>query len=825
MLCNNYDNLSSFQIVEAGKNSLPSWLHLLEKQNTLQGVPSPSDLGAIYLHAQGLEQEEIDPVFSVNVMDDFTSSFDTAAMKLEEVAEKFKLPKCLPGSAITMATVIVDTDVHKMSSVERVSLLKSLHRHLNLDDSLLKLMPVGSKGMYDSSALVAGPGNVKSPQHGGSTVQWMVGCGSVDPHHLDILQNVETSSADGSMAKAIGHGVVGWHVTNNRPQPKKRLRRQAIRPTQMLATPVPTSGAPTKLTGASVVVEPTITPTATDSPMTRTVPAMESPSFPVRVSPSTSHQQHRTKTQGRHHHKTKTTHIKHSPTRKPGHKSEVTGVPAPVPTATTIQPTKVTDMLTTRGADASVDRVMPTYSMASPGVSRTAGVIEPSMRTTELPVVMPTQVLPTHSYSAGMKDKVYPTETEKTPQVTEKPTTTTEKFDYKPILKNDIDRIDVFVGDILNYRIPTDTFYDFEDGDTTRLKLVLLYVNGMTIPPTSWIKFDQERQVIYGLPLPSDEGRREYLLSAIDSHGKIARDAFEVVVKKRNGDKFTHEFSVTLDLVYPAFIMSVNHQIEVAQKIAKLYGDNSTKSMTVINIAPGSVVYAWMNNSLPTGLCPSRTIQKLMSFLINENDTNLLNPALIEALKPIKVQKATLRPHGLCNDILKRKQATPPIPEPEQVAPSRTTSDEDVFITTVVPAVVIAAMLLLITCIVCILYRKKRKGKLYEEDKRAFNNKGIPIIFADELDDKADPPTKPLILTDEKPPLPPPEYQHLNSMPSTPMSAHKDPIDMSDDEEEETHLNSPPYQPPPPFTGSHGNRQARRPVQPSYRNPPPYVPP
>lgn len=86
------------------------------------------------------------------------------------------------------------------------------------------------------------------------------------------------------------------------------------------------------------------------------------------------------------------------------------------------------------------------------------------------------------------------------------------------------------------------------------------------------------------------------------------------------------------------------------------------------------------------------------------------------------------------------------------------------------------------------------------------------MIFQDELEEKPDPSNKsPLILKDEKPPLhPPPEYKGLDS------PQHAD----SDD--------NGPYQPPPPFTSSRSsesNRNNRPKPTPTYRKPPPYVPP
>ncbi len=374
--------------------------------------------------------------------------------------------------------------------------------------------------------------------------------------------------------------------------------------------------------------------------------------------------------------------------------------------------------------------------------------------------------------------------------------------------------------------MPKDTFYDFEDGNTENLKLVFLTVDGLTLPRDSWVKFNVSTQTLFGLPLPAHEGRQEYLMAAIDTRGKIARDAFEIVVVRRPLDrKINHEFSITLDTDYKKFLSEVEKRMDIANRIAKLYGDKDTSKISVTRIAEGSVIYAWTNNTVPSEPCPVQEIADLLSFLITRNDT--LNPKLISAMKPYKIKRAGATPYGSCKmmGVPEKETTQQPPDEPDRVETSRDKDGDDVLITTVVPAVIIAAMILLAGLVACILYRKKRKSKLSDEDQQTFVNKGIPIIFADELDDKPDPPTKPLIMANEKPPLPPPEYPRsgAGSMPSTPQSDHKDPFT---EEDTDTDMMSPLYQPPPPFTGSHGNhRHQRRHQQQSYRNPPPYVPP
>lgn len=844
--------LHYFQVTEAGKDSLPDWLHFDQDANSLKGVPSTDDLGHLFYiqvtaKGQGVNnsQSEATDIFAIRVIKDDVHS---DAIPLKDISHSSLKPiKCVQGSSVTMVTIVVDADLSDMSGSSRLHLMEELCDHLGMPIGLLRLLPMGNKPMFDSAALVAGPGDVKEPQYEGAALEWEVGCGNVQAAHMPILTKLESTSSDGSMSRAIGHGIVGWHVTNNKPPAPKRLKRQAqINPT---ATPGLSVGLPTQRPTMTVTV------TDTDMPTSREVPSMASPTF-TEIEPTTSsssRHKHRTKTKGRHH---KTKHPKLSPTR--------TSVPQTVSvTMTHIMPTRVIESTAT--LEPTVSHVMPSFAPSSPGVSHS--FVEPSMMPTMTVITTssssePTEYLPTthtfeHPHIVTSSSLIRTTEagmaTPSTDAPALKPTPSlpsgalppTEKFNFPPIVKNYLRPYKITEGDILNLPIPEDTFNDYEDGNSRNLKLVLMTMDGLTMSPISWIQLNATSQTLYGLPREYDIGKHDYLLAAIDSGGKLSRLVFEMTVERRPRDhKISHEFSLTLDLNFKVFLLSVDKQINVANKIAKLYGDPDTQMISVTKMEAGSVRYAWTNNSLPTDECPIREISGLVSYLITPDNT--LNPKLIEAMDPIDVQKAGLEPKGVCEDYPlvaevgtdEGGEGTGPknVDGEEEEGESergegggveserRETSDEDVLITTVIPAVVIAAMLLIAGLIACILYRKKRKGKLSDEDQHTFINKGIPIIFSDELEEHPDRPTKPLILADEKPPLPPPDYHSASgSVLSTPRSDHKEPLIDSVTTDEESEMS--PYHPPPPVTGSLGQRGSRHNHQPAYRSPPPYVPP
>ena len=759
------------QVKELGKSSLPSWLTLDASSGLLQGVPSTDQLDQEFFlevtTASGDGATQASDVFSIKVQED-TVHLDSAATKLAET-KGIRPIKCPPGSSVTMATVIVDVDLGAMMAKEKVDLMRGMCSHLNLPHDVLRVVPVGDKPMFDSSALVAGPGDVKQARYPGAMIQWEVGCGNVHAHHMPILQHVETSSGDGTMGKAIENGIVGWHVTNNRPHTPVRLKRQVrVQPTP---TPMPTGVPPSR---RPVPTGTEVRPTRTDKPR-------------------------KSRTKSRH----------HKSTRKP--KKTKTRRPSIMPTTTHL-PVEPTD---TDGHTPS--EVLP------PHQSR-PGVIEPSMRPTMTMPTTPTEelsstVLP-HPDETGHPE---PTKTEDSGEAT----MPVDEDNEGPTLRREIKNIEVQVGDLLEFKVPAGTFSDVEDGNTRSLKLVFGDEHGLSLPPDSWVHFNATTQSLFGLPMAEDKGRHRYKMTAIDSGGKIAEDVFEIFVQRNpNAATISHEFSVAFDMDYNEFMVDVRKRVEVAGKIASVYGDSNMDKIAVTRIAPGSVIYAWANNSVPTEPCPYDAISKLLEFLITSNNT--LNETFVEKMRPYKVMKAGVQPKGSCTEPETPEPEGKPEPEPEdptdKVAVEVTGSD-DGMLKVIVPILIIAAFLLIAICVACVLYQKKKKKEKEKQADKTFMNKGIPVIFADEMEDKPDPPTKPLMADHEAPPAspPPPGYQRSagGSMVSTPPSDQKEPLLTSDDDGEDTI----PYKPPSPpvSTGSLGSKD--RHSQPPARQPPPYVPP
>ncbi|KAJ9584025.1 hypothetical protein L9F63_021629 [Diploptera punctata] len=340
---------------------------------------------------------------------------------------------------------------------------------------------------------------------------------------------------------------------------------------------------------------------------------------------------------------------------------------------------------------------------------------------------------------------------------------------FPPSLRNQVDHINATVGKLLVFKVPEDTFYDPEDGSTRSMKLTLLTIDRAPISLANWLQFDIKNQEFYGIPMQQDDGRKEYQLVCEDSGGLTANDGLVVVVHAAPRTLYNVKFGMILD--------------------------TPTNAVSISSITEGSTIVTWYNRTLPTDICPEEDISRLRKVLVNDDQS--ISDRVRERMSPeFNVQAIKLTPTGKCQGELTEIHIpdSPGIPldDTQQIG----SSDE-----------------------------RRRTGKMNvgdEDERQSFRNKGIPVIFQDELEERPDPGNKsPVIMKEEKPPLPPPEYQRGEpEHPTSPPTAAHPLLG------ETTTSEDPPYQPPPPFTSSRDTGRQNRPKPtPTYRKPPPYVPP
>uniref|UniRef100_A0A336M1T5 Dystroglycan 1 n=1 Tax=Culicoides sonorensis TaxID=179676 RepID=A0A336M1T5_CULSO len=375
---------------------------------------------------------------------------------------------------------------------------------------------------------------------------------------------------------------------------------------------------------------------------------------------------------------------------------------------------------------------------------------------------------------------------------------------FPPVPRNQVDRVNATVGQLLVYRVPLDTFYDPEDEND--LKLSLLTMDRQELDPHYWLQFDSKNREFYGIPKPGDSGRTQYLLVAKDRGNLTATDALEVVVNHSQKRDYGVLFDFNLGISYESFNRS-SIQRRFIEQIGKVFGDSNRNHILVRQIRrlpqTHNVAITFYNTTLHRHhRCPTEEIEELRSILLHP-DSSIRDKVKDTLGTEFHLQNVNLHPIGACQG---GDTITHEIPVKADEPPPH--QPDDYLLTFVLPAIIILAMLLLASIIACVLHRRRLTGKMElgdEEERKSFRSKGIPVIFQDELDEKPEMGTKsPIILKDEKPPLLPPSYNQMNP----------------DEDDMDEYV-------PPPGVGPVSARESRgkSPVTPSYRKPPPYVSP
>ncbi|XP_070696114.1 dystroglycan 1-like [Pempheris klunzingeri] len=770
-------------LTEMGKETLPSWLYWDKESCILRGLALEQDKGVYHILVSGEETIEktgsqVFPstVFSIEVYPEERADSEPALFTLQSDISGILPFTCGSEEPVTVLTVILDADLTKMVAEQRVNLLAIMRKFSHVPLEHMRVVPVVNNRLFDMSAFMAGPGNAKKVVENGALLSWKLGC-ALDQGNIPDISSVQSSAKDGTMSARLGYPVVGWHIVNKKPSHGvKRVRRQLYN----TPTPVPSLLPPTTHPEPPVRVIPTPTSPSIAAATDNSAPPVRGP-LPLPVKPTM-----RVRDQ-----------IAHTPVFGPPQPTRVLGTTSTIP----IQPTMT----------------RPTF------VEATALPTPPS--TTKRPKPSATKK-PKKTKTSTPSPREPKSTTAKPPRRT---TTLSLAPDSNqtPEIRNPIDQVNAWVGTYFEVKIPPDTFFDREDGTTDKLRLTLKKTPKEAVSETSWIQFNSTIQLLYGLPEEKHEGKHEYFMLATDKGGRSIMDAFEVQVNRwSSNDKPSVVFAARFHGDPKTLSNDVHKKILLTKKLAYALGDRNSSTVTLRSITSGSIVVEWTNNSLKQSPCPKDQITVLSSRISEPQGTPKL--AFIKAMEPdFKPINISIRGTNKCQSYTFVPPGEVPMPTLPTATPSPGTgrrSTDDVYLHTVIPAVVVAALLLIAGIIAMVCYRKKRKGKMTIEEQATFIKKGVPIIFADELDDSKSPPSSsiPLILQEEKPPLPPPEYPNMAGPHSTLLNQdllEEYSVYQDDDP------NAPPYQPPPPFTVPIEGKGSRPKNMTAYRSPPPYVPP
>lgn len=148
------------------------------------------------------------------------------------------------------------------------------------------------------------------------------------------------------------------------------------------------------------------------------------------------------------------------------------------------------------------------------------------------------------------------------------------------------------------------------------MKLSLLTIDHSPVPPDNWLQFDVRNQEFYGIPMPADEGSREYqLVSSItgfeneliiqystleflmyfifslsiqvceDRGGLRAHDGLVVVVHPAPHVPYSVEFSITINPHYETFIRNTPLKRKFVEKLRELFEEPDTSNIVLGRIS------------------------------------------------------------------------------------------------------------------------------------------------------------------------------------------------------------------------------------------------
>lgn len=229
-----------------------------------------------------------------------------------------------------------------------------------------------------------------------------------------------------------------------------------------------------------------------------------------------------------------------------------------------------------------------------------------------------------------------------------KPTTHMAK-NLPPMPRNQVDRVNASVGQLLVYKVPSDTFYDPNDNELT---LTLKTKEHKELSTRHWLQFDSKNQEFYGIPKSGDIGTEEYLLIAEDSGGLSANDALVVVVTHTPKKEYAILYKAYLAIRHESF--NAELQRKFVERIAQLHGDANTNQIVVRSItthhdSDGTIVNFYNASLYKThNRCPDKEMAATRNIYLSSD----MMPSLSvkKALGPeLNLTSFTVVPSGSCH--------------------------------------------------------------------------------------------------------------------------------------------------------------------------------
>ena len=178
-----------------------------------------------------------------------------------------------------------------------------------------------------------------------------------------------------------------------------------------------------------------------------------------------------------------------------------------------------------------------------------------------------------------------------------------------------------------SYTIPSDLFYDQEQGGTRNLKVHLESHDRQPVGTTSWLQFSRPSQVLYGILKIDDfyrkpSGGYKYYLVATDNQGSQATTDFTITIPE-SPVQYNHVINMTLNRVFDNSVPDVNEQLLISTRILESFGDENSNNINLISYKNSPLdrkaVFTYSNCSLAYSPCPTTELAEMLSKIADSN--------------------------------------------------------------------------------------------------------------------------------------------------------------------------------------------------------------
>lgn len=220
---------------------------------------------------------------------------------------------------------------------------------------------------------------------------------------------------------------------------------------------------------------------------------------------------------------------------------------------------------------------------------------------------------------------------------------------FPPTVRNPVDRVVAYVGKLLVYAVPKDTFYDPED--FIDLKLTLLNEDRTPLEPNHWLQFDAKNREFFGVPGYNDKNQ-QYILVAEDKNGLTTNDALIVEV---NYGHFKRDLSATFDYQLDIGVEQFQYastKRKFIEGVARVFQDADTSNIILRVVKKlqyvGRTMVILQNVTLNQANhpdCPNQEIEKLKNVLLR-SDQSVRDEVKDTIGNDFNVLKITIAPTG-----------------------------------------------------------------------------------------------------------------------------------------------------------------------------------